>query len=241
MILETEDLVKEFDSVRAIDHLDFSLAEQEIRAIIGPNGAGKTTFFDLITGRIQPTSGHVHLHSDEITDWPPHRIAKSIGRKFQITNIYEDFTVMENLEIADQAAENSIANSLHHHELSEEVYDILDLIGLQSKQADIASTLAYGERQWLEIGMLLLNDPELLLLDEPTSGMTMEETQKTAQLVRELGDEKPILIVEHDLEFIYDIADTITVLHQGQKLAEGSPEYIRDHETVQRVYVGGEV
>lgn len=241
MILRTEGLTKDFGQLRAIDSLDFELPEREIRAVIGPNGAGKTTFFDLVTGQLRPTAGRIYLHGEDITDWRPHRIARSIGRKFQVTNIYEDFTVLENLQLADQAEGNTVRTSLEVYETSSALDSVLETIGLEGKADDVASTLAYGERQWLEIGMVLLNDPDLLLLDEPTSGMTSEETQRTAGLIEDMAEQKPILIVEHDMEFIYDIADTITVLHQGSKLAEGGVEEISQNETVREVYIGGEL
>lgn len=238
MILETEGLVKEYDGVLAVDSLDFSLQDPEIRAVIGPNGAGKTTFFDLITGRVQPTAGTIRFKSTDITNWPPHRIAESIGRKFQITNLYDDFTVKENLLVADQARDNRVLTSLRRHTPSEEIETVLETIGLADRKDTLASELAYGERQWLEIGMVMLNQPELLLLDEPTSGMTGAETERTAELIREFAAETPILLVEHNIDFIYGIADTITVLHQGQKLAEGTPDEIMTDDRVRRVYIG---
>lgn len=235
MILETRDLTKEFDGIVATDHLDFSIEAGDIRAIIGPNGAGKTTFFNLITGTISPDSGKILFKDEDITGQSIDKIAKKgMVRKFQTPSIYNELSVIENLRIA--------ANPDRVDNIHKRIERSIDLINFNEKRNAKAGTLDHGNKQWLEIGMILTTDPDLMLLDEPTAGMTIEETHRTTDLIKQLNREEDlsIIAIEHDIDFVRKLSTTITVLHQGRVLAEGPINEIEQNNQVQRVYLGEE-
>lgn len=232
-ILRTDDLVKEFNGVVATDHLDYEMDAGEIQCIIGPNGAGKTTFFNLITGAITPDSGTVYFDGDDITGQDINEIARrGMVRKYQTPSVYDDMNVRRNIRIA--FGEEKPANA------DERLAELLDLIGLADRVQEQAGTLDHGTKQWLEIGMVLANDPKLVLLDEPTAGMTTEETMKTAELITSINEEENVsmIAIEHDIEFVRQLSSTVTVLHQGTVLAQGTVEEIESNEAVQDVYLG---
>ncbi len=239
-ILETKELTVDFNGFKAMTDLDFSLKKGELRVILGPNGAGKTTFMDLITGKTKPTKGSVFFKGEDITGKHPHEIALlGVGRKFQGPNIFDNMTVLENIEVSVKGS-NKIIQSLFHRKSKEDkeaIDNILTQIGLIDKKQYPANILSHGEKQWLEIGMLLALDPELIILDEPTTGMTADETYKTGEMVQQMLGDRTILVVEHDMEFVRQIAKTVTVLHQGRFLAEGSLNEIENNPRVQEVYL----
>jgi len=239
-ILETKGLSVEFSGFKALTDLDFSLEEGELRVILGPNGAGKTTLMDLITGKTAPTAGTIHFKNMNITGMDTFRISRlGIGRKFQGPHLFDNMTVEENLEVAFQGY-HSLRKSLFFRktkELKERMEEILTMIQLQDKTSHYAINLSHGEKQWLEMGMLLAQDPELIILDEPTTGMTAEETHKTGQLIENLFKGRSIIVIEHDMAFVRQVARKVTVLHQGKLLAEGMLEEIENDKRVQEVYL----
>lgn len=234
-ILRTEDLVKEFDGIVATDHLDYEIETGEIQCIIGPNGAGKTTFFNLITGVLTPDSGTIWFDGTDITGQDIHEIARQgMVRKYQTPSVYDDMSVRRNVRIAfgeDKPTDGD-----------ERLAEILDLIDLAGRADEQAGTLDHGAKQWLEIGMVLANDPQLILLDEPTAGMTSDETMRTADLITSINEREgtSLIAIEHDIEFVRRLASPVTVLHQGAVLAQGSVEEIEGNEEVQNVYLGSE-
>lgn len=242
-ILEIKGLNVDFNGFKAITNLDFSLDEGETRTIIGPNGAGKTTFTDLITGETKPTSGSIHFKGIKINGLNPSKTSKiGIGRKFQGPNIFNNLTVEENIEVAFQNATNVFKSLIFRKSdvLKKRIEDVLINIGLMHRKDTIAEILSHGEKQWLEMGMILVQEPELIILDEPTTGMTAEETYKTGELIKKIFKKQTVIVIEHDMNFVRQIAEKITVLHQGQVLAEGSIKEIESNEEVQRVYLRNE-
>lgn len=241
-ILRVEGLTVSFSGFKAINGLNLTVDEGELRVIIGPNGAGKTTLMDLITGRTPVTSGRIMFREHDITRLEIHeRAALGIGRKFQVPNVYENLTVADNLRVAAQGP-RGILNALrrsttrHHQGLVE----ILDLIHLSDAAHALAHSLSHGQRQWLEIGMVLAQTPDLIILDEPTAGMTREETLATADLITAMAERQTLIVVEHDMEFVRRVARRITVLHQGQLLAEGNVAEVEANPKVVEVYLGRE-
>ncbi len=241
-LLYIEDLSVSFDGFKAIDNLNFYLEVGELRCLIGPNGAGKTTMMDIITGKTRPDKGSVWFGQNiNLLGLDEPAIAKlGIGRKFQKPTVFEQHTVFQNLELA-MAGDKRIF-SIYRAKLSDHDLDwiahILTTIGLIAEQNKIAGTLSHGQKQWLEIGMLLMQQPKMLLVDEPVAGMTHEEMDRTAALLVSLAGEHTVVVVEHDMEFVRSIANTVTVLHQGSVLAEGSMEQIQENEKVREVYLG---
>jgi urea ABC transporter ATP-binding protein UrtD len=238
-ILEVDHLSRQFGGLTAVDDVSMRLESGELRCIIGPNGAGKSTFFNLISGAVAPTSGRVLFQGRNITGLPVHRVAKlGIGRKFQVPSVFETLTVRENLGVS------ALHKWLRPRDLMQRsaqrglVDDTLARVNLEHRADIIAGALAHGEKQWLEIGMALMTDPLLLLLDEPTAGMTTDETHQTARLVRELTEYLTIVVIEHDMQFVRDIASRITVLHRGAVLREGTLAEIEADEVVRDVYLG---
>ncbi len=240
-MLETHKLTKAFGGLMAVLNVDFSLERGELRAIIGPNGAGKTTFFNMIAGNLPPTRGQILFKGQDITALPPHRRSHlGIGRSYQITNIFPDLSTLENLRVAVQS------RTVHYNmwrdadtlaEVNRKAEEILRYVNLLDKWDTSAADLAHGEQRYLEIGIALATEPELLLLDEPTAGMSPEETRKTADFIKGLSKDLTIILVEHDMEVVMGISDRITVLHYGEVLAEGTPEEIRQNAEAQRVYL----
>ena len=230
-----------FGGLTALNGVNFEVAPGEIRAIIGPNGAGKSTFFNCLTGVIRPTSGRIVFEGGDITGLPPDQISrKGIARSYQITNILPNATTLENVRIAAQSRRHGWNMFSHHAELRdiiEKAEAVLAAVGLKDKADELAANLSHGEQRNLEIGIALATEPKLLCLDEPTAGMSAAETHDTMQLVRRIGKDLTILIVEHDMQVVMELADRITVLHYGEVLAEGAPAEIQQNPRVQEVYL----
>jgi branched-chain amino acid transport system ATP-binding protein len=230
-----------FGGLTAVNRVSIEIPRGEIRAIIGPNGAGKSTFFNCITGVLTPTGGRIVFDGDDITGLPPHRISqKGIARSYQITNILPRATVLENVRIAVQSRRHAWGLLRHHRsygDLIERARSVLTSVGLAHKETELASELSHGEQRNLEIGIALATEPKLLCLDEPTAGMSVTETHATVELIRRIAVDLTILIVEHDMEVVMGLGHTITVLHYGEVLAEGSPAEIQANPRVQEVYL----
>jgi urea transport system ATP-binding protein len=239
-ILETIGLTVQFGGFKAISDLDFSIKQGELRVILGPNGAGKTTLMDLITGKTKPTSGRIVYNNREIAGMEPYDISKlGIGRKFQNPHVFDNMTVIENIEVAFRGF-HKVFQSLFYKkkaEIKDRMAAIMSTINLSGKAEHMAANLSHGERQWLEIGMLLAQDPKLIILDEPTAGMTAEETYKTGELIQTVFKDRSVIVVEHDMAFVRQIARIVTVLHQGKFLAEGLLAEIEQNAKVQEVYL----
>ena len=240
-LLHLDDVVVDFDGFKAIDHLTFTVMPQTVRVLIGPNGAGKSTLLDTVIGKIRPAAGRVIYRGQDITKVPEHKIAQlGILRKFQAPGVLEGLSVLDNLAVAARKNRNLWGNLRFGLDAKEQerVDEVLDLIGLQSQRTRMASALAHGEKQWLEIGMVVVADPDLLLLDEPTAGMTGDETAQTAELIIRLGSDHTILVIEHDMAFVEQLAAPVSVLHMGRLLKEGSMKAIREDPEVIEVYLG---
>jgi len=240
-ILEIENLTVSFDGFKALNHLNFSLETGELRVVIGPNGAGKTTFLDIITGKVKPTEGRVLFKGRNLRSLSEHQIAQmGIGRKFQTPRIYLNLTPRENLELTCNRHKNVFSTLFGRPSTAERstVAGLLETIGL-TPNADIASVkLSHGEKQRLEIGMLVAQSPDLLLVDEPVAGLTDEETQQVGELLLALAQSHSLVVIEHDMEFVRQIARKVTVLHQGSVLCEGSIEEVQNDPRVIEVYLG---
>jgi len=233
VVIEASSLRKEFGGLVAVDDVDFHVRKNEIRCLIGPNGAGKSTLLKLLTGFHEPTSGHVHYDDKDITDSHSHERAQDgISLMFQKPSTYEELTIEQNLRIPTQLYTDAV-------HLDEHINQLLKLVELNGKRTVPVANLSHGERQWLEIAMSMGVEPDLLLLDEPTAGMTIDETKKTAELVNNVVDEGvTVLIVEHDINFVRDIADIITVMHNGQIFMEGTVNDVINDEGVKKIYLG---
>jgi len=243
IILTAKELKKSFDGFVAVNAVSFSLKKGEICSIIGPNGAGKTTLFNLITGHLSKDEGELIFKGINITPMPPHRICRlGMGRSFQRTNIFPRLTVFQNIQAALVAHRGKSLNFFKPVEslFREETRDLLERVGLKEFAATVGGTLSYGLQKQLELGIALASDPELLLLDEPTAGMSAQETHQTIQLVGRITREKglTLLFTEHDMEVVFSISERILVLHQGRLIAEGSPEEVRNNYDVKKIYLG---
>ncbi|MCS6959997.1 MAG: urea ABC transporter ATP-binding protein UrtD [Pseudanabaenaceae cyanobacterium SKYGB_i_bin29] len=242
-ILEIEHLTVSFDGFKALNDLNFSMEAGELRTIIGPNGAGKTTFLDVITGKVKPTSGEVRFQGKDISRYSEFEIARmGVGRKFQTPRIYLNLSVRENLELAKNPYKDLWHTLFRPTSVVEKrsVDELLSFIGLAPKAHWQAGLLSHGEKQWLEIGMLVAQSPDLLLVDEPVAGMTDEETEKTGNLLLSLAGDHSIIVIEHDMEFVRQIAQRVTVLHQGAVLCEGSMAEVQNDQRVIEVYLGAQ-
>lgn len=240
-ILETENLTVNFDGFKALNQLNFSMNVGELRVVIGPNGAGKTTFLDVITGKVQPTIGQVIFKGKNLRSLKEHQIARlGIGRKFQTPRIYLNLTPLENLEIASNRNKNSFSTLFASPNYAEKnsIKGLLETIGLSAKTRIKSAYLSHGEKQRLEIGMLLAQSPDLLLVDEPVAGLTDEETYNIGELLLALSQSHSILVIEHDMEFVRQIARKVTVLHEGSVLCEGTIEEVQNDPRVIEVYLG---
>lgn len=230
-----------FDGFKAVDGFNFYLHANSVHVIIGPNGAGKTTVLDLICGKTRATSGTIRFKGQELRGMREYRIVRAgIGRKFQNPSIYENLTVLENLELSHPAG-RSILGCLFFRRtaaIRTEIETIASQIGLDSQLDTEAGILSHGQKQWLEIGMLLMQEPEILLLDEPVAGMSVRERTETAALIRRISANRSVLVIEHDMEFVREIADRVTVMHLGQILSEGSMEKVSADPRVIEVYIG---
>ncbi|MEM9079506.1 MAG: urea ABC transporter ATP-binding protein UrtD [Verrucomicrobiota bacterium] len=240
-LLAVEDLTVSFDGFKAVDSLTLYIDEGELRVIIGPNGAGKTTILDLICGRTKATSGSVKFRNRELTNLREHSIVRAgLGRKFQTPSIYENLTVFENLEISYPWG-RTVWGSLGFRrtpEITEKIEQVAETIFLKDSLHDSAELLSHGQKQWLEIGMLLVQEPELIMLDEPVAGMSVKEREATAELLNRIAKERSIIIIEHDMDFVAQIAKKVTVLHLGKIIAEGTMKEVQENEKVQEVYLG---
>src|SRR5438105_337276 len=242
VLLQTEQLTRAFGSLLAVDRVDLTIRRGELRSIIGPNGAGKTTLFRLISGEVRPTGGRIRFDGREITGLPRHLVARlGIAKSYQITNVFPHLSVLENVRVVVQGPARSFDFWSRADRLDgarDRAVEILARVRLERKAGLLAAQLSHGEKRHLELAIALATDPSLLLLDEPTAGMSPEETDETMVLIRELAAGRTIVLVEHKMKLVMKISDRITVLHQGQVLADGTPEAIRANDLVQRIYLG---
>jgi urea transport system ATP-binding protein len=241
LILQVEDLTVSFDGFKAVDSLNFYVEKDELRCVIGPNGAGKTTLLDMICGKTKPTGGTIKFKHRDLAEMIEYQITRmGVGRKFQNPSVYEDLTVFENLEIS-YPRKRGVLGSLffrRQDELFRKIDEVAAQIFLSEVLRHKAGQLSHGQKQWLEIGMLLMQDPELLLLDEPVAGMSAKEREQTAVLLNGISKGRSIVVIEHDMAFVRMIAHKVTVLHQGKLLAEGSMDQVQSDERVKDVYLG---
>jgi branched-chain amino acid transport system ATP-binding protein len=245
MILEVKSIQKDFSGLRVLTRVDFSVRTNEKHAIIGPNGAGKTTLFNIISGKYRPTNGSILFKGKEISGLPPYLLNHlGMSRSFQITNLFQNLTVFENI----QAGVRSHAGLRYHlfktldrrSEINARTDRIIEQVSLQEVYHRPAHELSYGQQRALEIGVALSSDPELILLDEPTAGMTREETEDMVRLMRSVVENRTLMIIEHDMEVVFSLADTVSVVHNGTILATGKPEVIRNDPRVKDAYLGEE-
>ncbi len=241
-ILAAEGVNKSFDGFKAINELNFYMDEGELRTVIGPNGAGKSTFMDLITGRTKPDTGTItFMGAQELTGMSEYQIYRlGIGRKFQTPTVFLDHTVFENI-LLNLEGKRGVWNAIFQSTTQEQrdrIFEVLKIINLTQKAEAKAGSLAHGQKQWLEIGMLLAQNAKLLLVDEPAAGMTDEETHKTGELLLSLAGKHSIIVIEHDMVFVRQIAKKVTVLHQGSILCEGTVDAVQNNEKVIEVYLG---
>jgi urea transport system ATP-binding protein len=240
-VLTVEDLTVSFDGFKAIDQLHLYVDQNELRVIIGPNGAGKTTLLDLICGRTKASAGRIKFKNIEMTTLPEYQIVRAgIGRKFQTPSIYENLSVFQNLEVSFPKG-RGVFGALFFtcsDEVKGRVRAVAEEIGLHEQLDLEAGLLSHGQKQWLEIGMLLMQDPELLMLDEPIAGMSVRERELTAELLQRICKGRAMIVIEHDMDFVKRIADKVTVMHQGKILAEGSMEKVQNDPRVIDVYLG---
>jgi len=229
----------EFDGFRAIDKLDFDLAEGELRFLIGPNGAGKTTLVDVITGLTRPKAGSVYFDGHELVGRSEFDIVRmGVGRTFQTATVFDKLTVLENLDLAASFRKPFISLFRQRPTFSDRVNEVLDLSGLSPQRDRLAGVLPHGQKQWLEIGMLLVQDPRLLILDEPVAGMTREERTQTGRVLQQIARNHTVIVVEHDMDFLRRFATKVTVMHEGKVLTEGPVASITKDPRVQEVYLG---
>jgi len=230
-----------FSGFQAVSNFSMVVEQGEMRVLLGANGAGKTTLMDMICGKTQSTEGRIFIGDTEITNKPPHTIARmGVGRKFQIPSVFKELTVRQNLSVAAMKNTSVFANlgSLKRRIHLDKLEETLELINLTRRTEDLAGNLSHGETQWLELGLLVILNPKIILLDEPTAGMTADETLKTSRIVNDLKGRHTIVAVEHDMAFVREIADKITVMHQGKFLAEGRIGDIEKSQAVKDAYLG---
>ena len=241
-LLELRGVSVSFDGFLALNDLNLSLQPGDLRAVIGPNGAGKTTFLDVITGKVRPTQGDVFFRGRSLVGTSEHRIARlGIGRKFQTPRVYQNLTARRNLELA--VSHRSPFDLLFRRldgSSQDRVAHLLKVVGLAPQAQQLAGGLSHGQKQWLEIAMLLAQNPDLLLVDEPVAGLSDEETERTGELLRSLAGDHTVLVIEHDMEFIRNLDSPVTVLHEGHVLCEGSMEAVQSDPRVIEVYLGVE-
>jgi len=242
-VLRTENLTKKFGGLAAVAHVDFHLEKNEVQSIIGPNGAGKSTLFKLINGELKPTQGRIWFNGEDITGLEHHLISrKGIATSYQITNIFPKLTAFENVRLAVQSRRTSYncwSKAEDWQPINRKAEEILRKIGLAERRDDLAANLSYGDQRHLEIGVALGTEPTLLLMDEPTSGLSPIETRETVSLIKEIAKGLSVILVEHKMKVVMDLSDKITVLHEGEVIARGNPQEIRANEKVRRVYLGG--
>jgi urea transport system ATP-binding protein len=240
-LLAVENLTVSFDGFKAVSDLNLYVDEKDIRVIIGPNGAGKTTLLDLICGKTKASEGSIKFRNRELTKMSESQIVLAgVGRKFQTPSIYDDLTVFENLEISYPKGRTVFGALTFRRDRAvidrvEEISEIIFLKDMLNKRGEY---LSHGQKQWLEIGMLLIQDPDLLMLDEPVAGMSVSERLKTAELLNRITSDRSVIVIEHDMKFVEDIARTVTVLHQGKILSEGTMDHVKNDPKVIEVYLG---
>jgi urea transport system ATP-binding protein len=240
-LLAVEDLTVSFDGFKAIDNLNLYVDRNELRVVIGPNGAGKTTLLDLICGKTRAGGGSIKFKGEQMLGVAEHKIVRAgIGRKFQTPSIYENLSVFRNLEVSFPRGRSVIGALAFRRtaEVKDRVHAVAAEIGLEAQLETEAGLLSHGQKQWLEIGMLLMQEPELLMLDEPIAGMSVRERELTAQLLERICRDRSMIVIEHDMEFVKKIAHKVTVMHQGKVLAEGSMEKVQSDPKVIDVYLG---
>ncbi|GAA2205698.1 urea ABC transporter ATP-binding protein UrtD [Nonomuraea monospora] len=238
-MLELRDVQVVFDGFRALDGVDLTVPEGELRFLIGPNGAGKTTLIDVITGLTRPAAGTVRFGGLDLVGRKEHQIVRlGVGRTFQTSVVFEELTVLENLDLAASFRMPLWSLARRRRGVSEAVSEALERTGLEELAERSAGVLSHGQRQWLEIGMLLAQRPQLLLLDEPVAGMSKDERERTGELLTQIADDHTVIVVEHDMEFLRRHASTVTVLHEGKVLVEGSVDQVSADPRVQEVYLG---
>ncbi len=241
LILEINDLGVSFDGFKAVDGLNFYVEENELHVVIGPNGAGKTTLLDMICGKTKPTTGSIAFQGLHLERMLEYQITRAgVGRKFQNPMVYEDLTVAENLEISYPKKRGLFGCLFFERDqaVRDEMARIAELVFLADQMGRKSAHLSHGQKQWLEIGMLLMQDPQLLLLDEPVAGMSARERELTGTLLRKIAEGRSVVVIEHDMAFVKAVAHKVTVLHQGKKLAEGSMERVQADPKVIEVYLG---
>lgn len=240
-ILEVKDVSAVFDGFKALTNVNINVKYNEVHFLIGPNGAGKTTLLDIICGKTKCSSGKIiYKNSTDVTKEKDYEIVKmGIGRKFQAPSIFSNLSVYENMELALKERRNIIKAIFSKFKGNDKsILDILSTVNLLEHKDKNAGALSHGQKQWLEIAMLLLQKPELLLLDEPVAGMGKSETEKTGKLLKEISKHCSVIVVEHDMEFVKNFADTVSVLHEGKNLCDGSVEEVQNNEKVREVYIG---
>jgi urea transport system ATP-binding protein len=240
-ILRVENVTVSFSGFKALNGLSLAVHRGELRVVIGPNGAGKTTLLDVISGKTSPTSGRVRLRGHDLTRLNMQTIALlGVGRKFQTPNVFKTLTVLDNLRLAVKSSRGVLASLVggFARGCEERIHEVLETIGLSAKAYTQAGILAHGEKQWLELGMLMAQDPELLLVDEPVAGMTPRESERTGELLLSLSRRHTLIVIEHDMTFVRQIAQTITVLDEGKLLCEGSVDEVQNNAKVIEVYLG---
>lgn len=245
LLLETRGITKRFGGLTALEDVTFSVKEGEIRGIIGPNGAGKTTLFNLITGELKPTSGRIFLKGEDITNLPPHLICKKgLSRTFQLTFIFPEMSVFESIWVGVNSKErypwNPFLSIKRVNSISERIREICQMVGLWEKRNELACNLSYGDQKILEIAMALSTRPRVLLLDEPTQGVSPKETENIIEVVKKLSENMTIILIEHSMDVVLKLCHVITVLNEGRVIAEGPPHEISKNGEVQRVYLGEE-
>ncbi|MFP6699226.1 MAG: ABC transporter ATP-binding protein [Alphaproteobacteria bacterium] len=243
MLLRVENVTMSFDGFIAANNVSLNVEKGQMACIIGPNGAGKSTLFNLITGHLTPTEGKVYFHDQDITGQAPHTICQlGMGRSFQRTNIFPRLTVFENVQVAVLAHTRKTLNFLTptKNMVQADTFALLKDVGLVDQANSVSGTLSYGFQKQLELGITLASDPEILLLDEPTAGMSPQETTNSIALIKRISRERglTLLFTEHDMDVVFSVAEKITVLHQGAVLAEGTPENVKNDPDVQRIYLG---
>ena len=242
-IIYLEDVTVNYDGFKALSRLNFFMERRELRVVIGPNGAGKTTLLDVVSGRVKPESGRVIFgHNTDLLPLRENEIAQlGVGRKFQTPAVFVNLTVWDNVELSLRRASKGVFAALRRRDAEEErarIVQTLETVKLAEKADGMAGALSHGEKQWLEIGMVIAQDPELLLVDEPVAGMTDEETERTGELLESIAADRSVLVIEHDMEFVRQIARQVTVLHQGAVLCEGPVEQVQNDPRVLEVYLG---
>ena len=242
-IIYCEDVTVDYDGFKALSRLNFFMDRRELRVVIGPNGAGKTTLLDVISGRVKPAAGRVIFghHTDLVKMSEDEIAALGIGRKFQTPSVFVNLTVRDNVELSLRRASKGVFATLFDRDAKGErdrIEETLQTVGLAAKAHGLAGALSHGEKQWLEIGMVIAQDPELLLVDEPVAGMTDEETTRTGELLQSIATDRSVLVIEHDMEFVRQIARKVTVLHQGTVLCEGPVDQVQSDPRVLEVYLG---